>query len=186
MPIFRKKIVKLHRKERRARISQIIPAKKPLGSGWEGQVREVKVKVIKRTRKGNIKERTVTLAEKEFFSGEETRTENFRRPIAQVRVMNELIEANRKFGLGLRTIPTIRIRYRKGEKPTILMTTIFITKDKDLTPAQRRMFNADKSRQMRILKKIGFEATGEAFARQVDGKGNCTAIIVDAGTIRKK
>ena len=107
--------------------------------------------------------------------------------------MEELQRENRKKKMGLRIVPTIRLRKMRGKKSRILTTKLdtigLIEKakrrDKDAEEL-RKPFIKDMTRQIAIGKANGWNIYIDAFEAVVDKKsGKVVAVIADFGNVTK-
>ena len=158
-----------------------------LGKGQEGKVFEVEVIMGK-----NGNEKKLTMAQKEFYENSPFAEyygieNNFEWVIKQFKMMNELIELNKRKKLRLRIPNTIRLVEEKGKKAKLIMTRLKLSNFNNLTKQQTLEFNDDKERQCGILLNEGYDYQIDAFEPMIDKKtGKCVAMIADLGNIFKK
>ncbi len=163
----------------------IIKRKRPLGGDAEGHVYEIKV-VVKKGRKG----RMLRLAEKEFYQKKGTMLEglfpSLRDPIRQFETMQGLLKLNREKKLGLRIIPTIRLREQEGKAPTLIITKLKEISWEKLSQRQKLEFKADQDRQVEIGKQNTYLIRNDAFVPVFEQNGKVIAVITDFGCIMKQ
>jgi hypothetical protein len=162
-----------------------IKRKKLIDVGTEAGVFEVEVEVRVGKRKKIVK-----MVEKEFRNPIVPASYElypYGNPLMQFNIMNKLIKLNRSKKLGLRIIPTIRLRKIKGKKPRLVLTLLKnVLKEVELTPKQKKEFERDALRQQLIGKKNGYYILEDVFFPVIDSKtGKCLAVIGDFGGIRR-
>lgn len=153
-----------------------------LGGNVEGKVHKVRVTV---KRKG--KKREITLAEKRFYEKRDPADSiNLKNPVRQFETMQELQRLNRRKKLGLRIVPTIRLREETGKKPTLVLTKLTLLKKENLPETQESEFFRDASRQQEKSRENGYFLHGDCFEPMIDKEtGKVVAIIADFGNVRK-
>ncbi|MBI5228674.1 hypothetical protein HY991_01080 [Candidatus Micrarchaeota archaeon] len=150
-----------------------------LGWGAEGNVSEVKVKLAARE-----KQRELALAEKEFNPNANVHEGYpFWNPEYQFKAMRKLQALNREKKLGLRIVPTIRLRRREGAAPTLLTTRLPRVTMADLTREQMRQFMQDVRRQQKTIERVGFKADFDSFMPQIGKDGKAIAVLFDFGNV---
>ncbi len=177
---------------------------KPLGFGAEGEVFSVRVRVER-----NGKKRGVTLAEKVFDAGASKRRPelpNFGSAEKQFALMKTISTLNREKKLGLRILPTIRLRTNENGAKSLVLTKIkhevrapeklvgwppFRVVNRvrfpkyEVTRAEETVIYKEIERMDKILEKQGY-ATGEdtyLIGRNVKS-GAVEVWIADFGKIR--
>jgi len=165
-----------------------------LGGRAEGTVFESKITVSKIGKDGSTRERTATLARKEFnrrsfieWGG------NFRKPKKQFVLVRELIDLNKKKKLGLRLPKTIRLIEEPGK---ISLATTFYPKYEKTglrkklrfwQLKEKRQFAEDVYRQIDILEREGYSALkwNDVFKPLIQPNRECVAMILDFGSLIK-
>ncbi len=165
---------------RKPRKLRSLRRKHHLGGRHEGDVFEVEATVQR-----GKKKRKLVLVEKEFQPGFAWPMNTyFRNPWKQFKLLQELVRLNRAENLGLRIVPTIRIKERNGRKATLLMTRL--SPLKRLSTRMYEQFSADMRRQIVIAGENGFSIYTDAFVPVRDKEtGNVVAMIADFGNIEK-
>jgi|GEM_PF-1758209 len=190
---------------------------KELWSGNEGVTYSSKVEMVRKVKnpsarfaEGEIRKRRRRLFEKEFHEIRPNSPSLFN-PKTQVRVVNELMEANRRHNLGLHLPKTVRLAEIEGKAPTIVSTKMkfFSTFGADtLEDMERRMvieksrkkgqdlsqsllritplekqFLADAKRQQKIADANGFFISLNCFKPIKGEGGRVVAYVADFGGI---
>ncbi|MBI5037077.1 hypothetical protein HZC09_07090 [Candidatus Micrarchaeota archaeon] len=152
-----------------------------IGSGGEGSIYEVEVKVERRG-----KQRVLRMASKEFKEKNPfAYHENTGDPVKHYETLRALQKLNREKGNVLNLLPTIRLTNREG-KSILIMTKLNLRSFNDLREEHRLPFYEDMTRQQEILEKEGYSTDATVFhAKWDDKEKRFRAYITDAGRIEK-
>lgn len=157
-----------------------------LGRGSEGEVWRTRMKVFNPSR---TRSRVVRMAVKRFHpipsSWKKMYRLTFGNPHAQFRKAQFLLRLNRKYHLGLRLPPTVRLINQKGRQ--FLVATEMPVSKKPLKTDGRYKALRDRDRQTEILECLGFGTSLDLFAEGIDPKtGKAVVYLVDLGQLRLK
>jgi hypothetical protein len=150
---------------------------KKIGQGVEGKVYSGQVFV---KRKDKTKAKKVVIKKFRFLFGD---AGNFGRADKQFRTMKDLSTLNKQEKLGLRIIPTIRLK-KNLFTYELIMTKLDIVKTNSLSPKEYEKYQRDIKRQKFIAQKNGFIVGRDAFF-PIKENGKIVAIIGDFGNISK-
>ncbi|MDO8627307.1 MAG: hypothetical protein Q7K42_02480, partial [Candidatus Diapherotrites archaeon] len=186
MPLFKTKLIGRKipgTRNARKKTKTFITRGEKIGGRIEGHVYKANVEIEHKTRKGNIRKKTIEMVEKEFrkLNPNYVPGATLYRPELQNEVMSEVIELNKRKNLGLRIINTIRLKKRFLRKPTLVMTKLEnLLEEIYLNKKQNKEFTSDMQWQIAILKKEGFYCHKHAFFPQLDTQtGKVVAVIGD-------
>lgn len=171
---------------RKARRVTSIRLGERLGGGFEGNVYSAEVEI----RKGN-KTRKKAFALKRFFG--RGHAGSFGNPQMQFELMQEIKKLNKEKKLGLRIIPTIRlkkVRPIKGsleipEHELILTKMDFVKLGEPIPHIKWIFVQRDVQRQREILSKEGYSISPDAFLIAKTKNGEFMPYIADFGNIIK-
>jgi len=153
-----------------------------LGGNREGVVHNAYVTV----RKGE-KRKKIVLAEKKFRKKKQwPGLHHLRDPLAQFETMRGLLELNRKKGLGLHILPTIRLREMDDSSYRLILTRF--KEYKFGTKSVSEMIEAEEihKRDRKVLKENGYSLGGDCFSLIKDPEtGKPRWFITDFGGVVK-
>lgn len=153
---------------------------KLLGTGYEGRVSAVKVRMSRNGRR-HFREMAVKRFRRRVINAFPAN----RRPEMHFLVYEYLRKLNREERMGLNLLPTWRIATQSTGEKVILKTKLPPLGIRDLSAAHRREYQTDIKRQQQIIRSKGIMIPyKDAFYPYIEpNTGKCIAVINDVGTI---